>query len=77
MIKKWLRAALVRAIKTAAQAAIGIIGASAIMSDVSWPIVASGAALAAVVSLLTSLAGIPEVDGGASPLAPTDAKAGE
>lgn len=67
-MRKWLKAAGIRAVKTAAQTAVGIIGASAIMSEVDWAIVASGAALAAVVSLLTSLAGIPEVDGGASPI---------
>lgn len=65
----WAKAAAIRAVKTAAQAAIGAIGAATIMGAVDWPVVASTALLAAVVSVLTSLAGIPEVDGGASPLA--------
>lgn len=66
VMRKWLKAATVRAVKTAAQAALGVIGASAIMGDVMWPIVGSAALLAAIVSYLTSIAGIPEVDGGAS-----------
>ena len=69
MWKAWIKAALVRAIKTAAQSAIAIIGAAAVMGDVNWVMVGSGALLAAIISLLTSLAGIPEVEGGASPLA--------
>lgn len=68
MWKAWIRAALTRAVKTAAQSAIAIIGAAAVMGDVNWALVGSGALLAAVISLLTSLAGIPEVEGGASPL---------
>ena len=60
VMRSWLKAATVRAVKTAAQAALGVIGASAIMGDVMWPM------LAAIVSYLTSIAGIPEVDGGAS-----------
>lgn len=63
----WLRAATVRALKTAAQAAIGVIGTGAVgILDVSWANVLSVAAMAAVVSYLTSIAGLPEVDGGAS-----------
>jgi hypothetical protein len=65
-MREWTKAALVRAVKTAAQSAIGVIGASAVMGDVQWAVVGSAALLAAVVSLLTSVAGIPEVDGGAS-----------
>ena len=52
--------------KTAAQSAIGTIGASAAMGEVDWALVGSAALLAAIVSLLTSIAGIPEVEGGAS-----------
>ena len=63
---EWLRAALVRAIKTAAQSAVAAIGTTALLTGVDWPVVASTAALAAVLSLLTSVAGIPEVQGGAS-----------
>ncbi len=60
---RWLKAAGVRAIKTIAQTAVALIGTNAIgITEVDWIGVASGAALAGVVSLLTSLAGIPEVE---------------
>lgn len=65
-IKRWVLAAFVRALKTAAQAALGAIGASTIMGDVNWIMCGSAALLAAIVSLITSLAGIPEVGEGAS-----------
>lgn len=64
--EKWLRAALVRAVKTMAQAALGTIGAAAFLGDVSWGLVASAAALSGACSLLTSVAGLPEADGGQS-----------
>ena len=65
MSKAWWAAAGTRAIKTAAQAAIGAIGASAaVIGQVNWEVVTGAAALAAVVSLLTSLEGLPEVDSG-------------
>lgn len=65
----WIKAALVRAIKTAAQTAVALIGTNAIgITGVDWVAVASAATLAAVVSLLTSIAGIPEVREGKSPL---------
>lgn len=60
--KKWVKCAGIRAIKTVAQTAVGSIGASAIFSEVDWKIVISSALLAGVVSLLTSIAGLPEVD---------------
>ena len=65
-VKQWVRAAAVRAAKTAAQAALGVIGASAAMGDVQWALVGSAAVLAASVSTLTSVVGVPEVDEGAS-----------
>ena len=59
----WAKAAGVRAIKTVAQTAVALIGTNTIgITEVNWVGVASGAALAGVVSLLTSLAGIPEVE---------------
>ena len=57
----WLHAASVRAIKTVAQTAVGVIGASTVLSDVDWLFVASAAVLAGVVSMLTSIAGLPEL----------------
>lgn len=59
--KKWFKAAGIRALKTIAQTAIATIGSSAILSDVNWSIVGSAAALAGILSLLTSLAGLPEL----------------
>lgn len=69
-IKKWAVAAIVRAIKTFAQTAVALIGTGAVgFTDLDWVQVASVAGVAAIVSLLTSVAGLPEVDDGASPLA--------
>lgn len=59
--KTWLRAAGVRAIKTVAQTAVGTIGASAVLSEVDWVVVVSASVLAGVVSMLTSVAGLPEI----------------
>ncbi len=61
--KKWIKAAAVRAIKTVAQTAIATIGTAAVMGDVNWIMVGSAALLAGVLSLLTSIAGLPEVKG--------------
>ena len=58
---KWVKCASVRAIKTMAQTAIGVIGTSAYISVVDWKLVISSAIVAGVVSILTSVAGIPEV----------------
>lgn len=62
MNKKWLKYAGIRAIKTVCQTAIASIGTAAVMSEVNWIAVASASVLAGILSLLTSLAGIPEVD---------------
>lgn len=59
--KKWAKAAGVRAIKTVAQTAVATIGTSAVLGDVNWLAVVSASALAGVLSLLTSVAGLPEV----------------
>lgn len=58
---KWFKAAGVRAVKTIAQTAVATIGTSAVMGDVNWKIVLSASVLAGILSLLTSVAGIPEV----------------
>lgn len=58
----WLKAALIRAVKTVAQTAIATIGTSAMLSDINWVMVLSTSALAGILSILTSLAGLPEVN---------------
>ena len=71
--KSWLKAAGIRAVKTVAQTAVATIGASAVLSEVDWLVVASASALAGVLSLLTSIAGLPELpdtDGDGFPDAP-------
>ena len=59
--KKWIKASAIRAVKTMAQTAVATIGTSAVMCDVNWLMVASASALSGIISILTSVAGIPEV----------------
>lgn len=61
MTKKWFKAAGIRALKTFAQTAVATVGTSVIISEVNWIVVASASLLAAILSLLTSVAGLPEV----------------
>lgn len=61
--RSWARAAAIRAIKTIAQTAIATIGTSAVLEAVNWQLVVSASILAGVLSLLTSVAGLPEVEG--------------
>lgn len=60
--KNWIKAAGIRAIKTVAQTAVATIGTSAVLGDVNWLTVGSAAVLAGILSLLTSLAGLPELE---------------
>lgn len=62
MFKRWLKAAGIRALKTVAQTAVATIGTSAILSEVNWTIVASASVLSGILSLLTSIAGLPELN---------------
>lgn len=62
MSKKWWKAAGIRAIKTVCQSAVALIPAGVMITEVSWPVVVGTSVLAGVVSLLTSVAGLPEVD---------------
>lgn len=59
--KKWINAAGIRALKTVAQTTIATMGTTAMITDVNWAVVVSTAALAGVLSILTSIAGLPEV----------------
>ena len=60
-MKRWIKAAGIRAVKTVAQTAVATIGTAAVLGEVNWIAVASAAALAGVLSILTSVAGLPEV----------------
>lgn len=61
--RKWAKAAIIRSIKTMAQTSVAVIGSAAVVSAVDWKVVVSSAIVAGVVSILTSVAGIPEVEG--------------
>ncbi len=61
--KKWLKAAGIRAVKTMAQTAVAVIGTGAVLSAVDWKMVLSASVVSGIVSILTSVAGIPEVEG--------------
>lgn len=61
--KAWVRAAGIRALKTVAQTAVATIGTSAVLAQVDWRVVVSASILAGVLSVLTSVAGLPEVEG--------------
>ena len=61
--KTWIKAAGIRAIKTVAQTALATIGTSAVLGDVNWVMVASASIMAGLLSILTSVAGLPEVKG--------------
>ena len=60
--REWIKAAGIRALKTVAQTAVATIGTSAVISEVNWLMVGSAALLAGILSLLTSVAGLPELD---------------
>ena len=60
-MKKWIKAAGIRAIKTMAQAAVAMIGTAAVLQDIDWIMVISATILSGILSLLTSVAGLPEV----------------
>ena len=62
LTKQWFKAAAVRAIKTVAQTAVATIGTCAVMNEVNWVMVGSASLLAGILSLLTSVAGLPEVE---------------
>lgn len=62
MNKKWFQAAVVRAIRTVAQTAIALVSVGTVMSDINWVVVGSASLLSGILSILTSIAGLPEID---------------
>lgn len=64
-MKKWIKAAGIRAIKTMAQAAVAMIGTAAVLQDIEWIMVISATILSGILSILTSVAGLPEVNNNA------------
>ena len=60
--KEWIKCALIRALKTICQTAVATIGTSVVLSDVDWKIVISASLLAGILSILTSIAGLPELE---------------
>ena len=63
-VKSWIKAAAVRAVKAVAQTAVATIGTASVLGDVNWLMILSASALAGILSLLTSVAGLPEVNSG-------------
>lgn len=61
-IREWLKASVIRAIKTISQTAVSLIGVGTVMSDIDWIMVLSASLLSGILSILTSMAGIPEVE---------------
>lgn len=61
-IKKWIKCAGIRAVKTVAQTAVSLIGVGTVMSDINWVMVGSASLLAGILSILTSVAGLPEME---------------
>ena len=64
MVKKWFKAAGIRAVKTMAQTALSLISVGAVMSDINWAVVGSASLVAGIYSMLTSVAGLPELKEG-------------
>lgn len=64
MVKKWFKAAGIRAVKTMAQTALSLISVGAVMSDIDWMVVGSASLVAGIYSMLTSVAGLPELKEG-------------